>query len=72
MTNEPGPSNQNFENEISAGGRSSLVFHLENRQKCFLRHLNVADGLHTFFAFFLLFQELPFPRDVAAVAPERV
>ena len=45
-----------------------LFVHLENRQECFLRNLDRADGLHALLALFLLLEQSAFTRDVAAVA----
>src|SRR5207253_9029145 len=42
--------------------------HLEYRQKSFLRNLDATDALHPLLAFLLFLEQLPFPRDVAAVA----
>src|SRR5437773_11645894 len=41
---------------------------LQHCQKGFLRNFDLSDALHALFAFFLLFQQLSLPRDVAAVA----
>src|SRR5438477_9894246 len=41
---------------------------LQHRQEGFLRDFDLSDALHALFAFFLLFQQLSLPRDVAAVA----
>src|SRR5712691_10222992 len=41
---------------------------LQHCQKGFLRNFDFSDALHALFAFFLLFQQLSLPRDVAAVA----
>ena len=42
--------------------------HLEHSEEGFLRAVHLADAFHTAFAFFLLFEEFAFARDVAAVA----
>src|SRR5262245_66330088 len=42
--------------------------HFQHGQKRFLRDLDLPDAFHAFFTFFLLFQQLSLPRDVAAVA----
>ena len=48
--------------------RLQLFVHLENRQECFLRDLDRADGLHALLALFLLLEQLALTRDIAAVA----
>ncbi len=45
------------------GGRN-----FQHRKKGFLRNIHLADALHAAFALFLLFEELAFARDVAAVS----
>src|SRR5215472_3529292 len=47
---------------ISAAGN------FQNRQEGFLRNVHPANALHAFLSFFLLFKQLAFARDVAAVA----
>ena len=42
--------------------------HFQDREEGFLRDIDAADPLHALLAFFLFFQELAFPADVAAVA----
>src|SRR6266446_799479 len=42
--------------------------HPEDGQERFLRNVDFAHALHPLLAFLLLFEQLPLPRDVAAVA----
>ena len=49
----------------------SLVAHLQHGQERLLGNLDVPDLLHPLFPFFLLFEQLPLARDVAAVAFRR-
>src|SRR5207248_9677418 len=42
--------------------------HFQDREEGFLRDIDAADSLHALLAFFLFFQELAFPGNVAAVA----
>ena len=46
----------------------SFFADLQDCEKGFLRNLDTADRLHPFLARFLLFQQLAFTRNVAAVA----
>src|SRR5262252_1010864 len=46
----------------------SFLADLQDREKCFLRNLDAADGLHSFLARFLLLEQLLLASDVAAVA----
>src|SRR5690606_8202184 len=48
--------------------RGSLVAYLEHSHECFLRHLDGAEHLPALLAGLLLFEQLAFARDVAAVA----
>ena len=45
-----------------------VLAHPQNSQKSLLRNIDLADPLHPLLAFFLLFQQLAFAGDVAAVA----
>src|SRR6266581_9328886 len=42
--------------------------HFQHREEGFLRNIHLADALHAALAFFLLFEEFAFARDIAAVA----
>jgi len=46
-------------------GRGS---HFQNGEEGFLRDVHLADALHAALAFFLLFEEFAFARDVSAIA----
>src|SRR5713101_6794253 len=47
---------------------TTRLVNLEDREKRFLRNLHRAHLLHAFLALFLLFEELAFAGDVAAIA----
>src|SRR5262249_56192682 len=44
---------------------------LEHREECFLRDFDLPDLLHALLSFLLALEQLPLPRDVAAVALRR-
>jgi len=44
-----------------------FFFHLEQDKESLLRHLDLANHLHLLLALFLLLQELPLARHIAAV-----
>src|SRR5260370_31754239 len=44
------------------------LLRFEHLNESFLRNVDLADALHSFFSFFLFLQEFAFPGDVAAVA----
>ena len=54
--------------EASAAGSSLSLAHLQHRQERLLGDVHPADALHAFFAFLLLFEELAFTADIAAIA----
>ena len=44
-----------------------LFARIEDRHKCFLRYLNVANALHASFTFFLFFEQLHLARYISAI-----
>jgi hypothetical protein len=44
---------------------SKLIF--EDRQKSFLRNINVSNCFHPLFAFFLFFQKFPLPGNISSI-----